>query len=70
MALRKIAKKLDATGEDSNPNAYVLSDTTLGVVDTIKTWTWVFEVLEHQIINCQKTLPKKMMTLIKPSLDM
>jgi hypothetical protein len=39
-------------GDDSNPNADVLSDTTLRVVDAIKTWTHVFDVLEHEIINC------------------
>jgi hypothetical protein len=29
MVPRKDAKKLDASGDDSNPNADVLSDTTL-----------------------------------------
>jgi hypothetical protein len=44
-------KNLDAAGEDSNPNADVLSDTTLQVTDTIKTWKQVFEILEREIIN-------------------
>jgi hypothetical protein len=52
MAPRKDAKNLDASGDDSNPNIDVLSETTLRVADAIKTWTQVFEVLEHEIINC------------------
>jgi hypothetical protein len=52
MAPRKDAKKLDASGDDSNPNADVLSDTTPRVADAIKTWKQVFDVLEHEIINC------------------
>jgi hypothetical protein len=35
IAPRKDTKKLDASGDDSNPNAYVLSDTTPQVTDTI-----------------------------------
>jgi hypothetical protein len=45
-------KNPDAAGEGSNPNADVLSDTTPRAIDTVKSWTQVFEVLEHEIINC------------------
>jgi hypothetical protein len=45
-------KNLDATSEDSNLNADILLDTTPRVTDTIKTWMQVFEILEHEIINC------------------
>ena len=45
MAPRKDAKNLDASGDDSNPNAYVLLERTPRVVDAIKTWTQVFDVL-------------------------
>jgi len=48
---RKAAKKIDALRDDSNPNTDVLSDTTLRVADTIKTWKQFFDVLEHEIIN-------------------
>jgi hypothetical protein len=51
MAPRTMEKTLDAAGEDLNPNADILSDTTLRVVDTIKTWMQFFEILEHEIIN-------------------
>jgi hypothetical protein len=51
MAPLKSAKKLDASSYDSNPNAYVLSDTTPRVANTIKTWKQVFDLLEHEIIN-------------------
>ena len=52
IAQQKAAKKLDASGDDSNPNADVLSNRTLWVADAIKTWMQVFDVLEHEIINC------------------
>ena len=45
-------KKTDAAGEGSNPNENVLSDTTPRAIDSVKSWTQVFEVLEHEIINC------------------
>jgi len=51
MAPRKAAKNIDASNDDSNPNAYVLSDTTPRVVDAIKTWKRVYDALEHEIIN-------------------
>jgi hypothetical protein len=52
MAPRKMMKKLDAAGEGSNPKVDVLSNTTPRAIDTVKAWTQVFEVLEHEIINC------------------
>jgi hypothetical protein len=52
MVPRKAAKKLDALGDDSNTNADVLSNTTPRVVDAIKTWKQVFDILEHETINC------------------
>jgi hypothetical protein len=52
MAPWKMMKNPDAVGEDSNPNADVLSDTTPRATDTVKTWTQVFEILEREIINC------------------
>jgi hypothetical protein len=52
MAPRKMMKKTDAAGEGSNPNADVLSDTTPRAIDSVKSWTQVFEILEHEIINC------------------
>jgi hypothetical protein len=45
-------KNDDATGENSNPNADVLSNTTPRAMDNVKFWTQVFEVMEHEIINC------------------
>ena len=48
---QKAAKKFDSSGDDSNPNADVLSDMTPRVADAIKTWKQVFYVLEHEIIN-------------------
>jgi hypothetical protein len=45
-------KKIDADGEGSNPNADVLSDTTPRAIDSVKSWKHVFEILEHEVINC------------------
>jgi hypothetical protein len=47
-------KNPDVVGEGSNPNVDVLSNTTPHAIDTIKYWTHVFEVLEHEVINCPK----------------
>jgi hypothetical protein len=47
-----MTKKTDAAGEVSNPNTDVLSDTTPRVIDTVKSWTQVFDILEHELINC------------------
>jgi hypothetical protein len=52
MAPWKMMKNPDAAGEDSNPNTDILSDTTPRAMDTVKSWTQVFEVLEQEIINC------------------
>jgi hypothetical protein len=49
MAPRKIAK---ATGESTNPNTDVISDTSLRAIDTVKTWMQVFDILQHKLINC------------------
>jgi hypothetical protein len=59
MSLRKIANKLDAVGEDSNPNIDVLSYTTPQVLDSTKTWTYFFEVVEHEIIKFQEDSSKE-----------
>jgi uncharacterized protein YllA (UPF0747 family) len=48
MAPWKIAK---AAGESVNPNTDVLSDTSPRAVDTVKTWTQVFDILQHELIN-------------------
>jgi hypothetical protein len=49
MAPRKIAK---AAGESSSQNIDVLSDTSPRVVDTVKTWTQVFDILQYELIDC------------------
>jgi hypothetical protein len=54
MAPRKMMKRPDAASEGSNPNADIMSDTAPRAIDTVKSWTQVFEVLEHEIINCPK----------------
>lgn len=41
-----------ATGESVNPNTDVLSDTSPRAIDTVKSWTQVFDILEHELINC------------------
>jgi hypothetical protein len=41
-----------AAGESTNPNTDVLSDTSPRAIDTIKSWTHVFDILEHKLINC------------------
>ena len=52
VAPRKAGKKQDASADDSNPNTDVLSDTTPRITDTIKSWKQVYDILEHEIINC------------------
>jgi hypothetical protein len=49
MAPRKTTK---ASGESSNPNTNVLSDTSPRTIDTVKTWTQVFDILQYELINC------------------
>ena len=41
-----------ADGESINLNAYVLSDTSPRAIDTMKYWTQVFDILQHELINC------------------
>ena len=50
MVPRKAMKKQDALADDSNPNTDVLSDTTPRIMDTIKSWKKVYDILEHEII--------------------
>jgi hypothetical protein len=52
MAPRKMMKNIDAAGEGSNLNADVLSDTMPLAIDSVKSWTHVFEILEHEVISC------------------
>jgi hypothetical protein len=51
MAPGKMAK---AVGEGANLNADVLSDTSLRAIDTVKSWTQVFDILDNELINCPK----------------
>jgi hypothetical protein len=48
MAPRKMAK---AAGESTSQNTNVLSDTSPRVVDTMKTWMQVFDILQYEMIN-------------------
>jgi hypothetical protein len=48
MAPWKIAKE---TGESSSQNTDVLSDTSPRAIDTVKTWTQVFDILQYELIN-------------------
>jgi hypothetical protein len=52
MAPRKAPKKSEETGESSNPDGYVISDTTPHVVDLVKSWRQIFEILEYEVRNC------------------
>jgi hypothetical protein len=52
MAPRKTQKKSDDAGESSNPNSDVISDTTPHVVDSVRSWMQIFEILEHEVRNC------------------
>jgi hypothetical protein len=52
MAPWKMMNNLDAANEVSNPNVNVLLDTTPRAIDSVKYWMQVFEVLEHEIVNC------------------
>ena len=38
--------------ESANPNIDLLSDTSARVIDIVKSWTYVFDILEHELINC------------------
>jgi len=52
MAPQKMMKKTDTAGEASNLNADIPSDSTPRAIESAKSWTRVFEILEHEIINC------------------
>ena len=49
MAPWKTAK---ASSESSNPNTDVFSYTSPITIDTVKTWTQVFDILQYELINC------------------
>jgi hypothetical protein len=49
MAPRKETK---TTGESSSQNTDVLSDTSPRSIDTIKSWTQVFNILQYELVNC------------------
>ena len=49
MAPRKMAKEY---GASVDPNKYVLLDNSLRAIDTVKSWTQVFDILQHYLINC------------------
>ena len=51
MAPRKTLKKSDEAGEGSNMNSDVLSNTTPHVVDSVKSWMQIFEILEREVMN-------------------
>jgi hypothetical protein len=48
MAPRKMIK---VSGESSNQNTDVLSDTSPRTIDTMKTWMQVFDILQYELIN-------------------
>jgi len=48
MTPRKMAK---AAGESTNSNTDVLSNTSPRAIDTVKSWTHVFDILQHELIN-------------------
>jgi hypothetical protein len=49
MAPRKMDKE---DGESVNLNTYVLSNTSLRAINTVKYWTQVFDIIQHELINC------------------
>jgi hypothetical protein len=52
MAPRKAPKKSEEAGESSNLDGDVISDTTPHVVDSIKSWRQIFDILEYELRNC------------------
>jgi len=48
VAPRKEGMKQDPFAEDSNQNSDTLSDTTTRLKDVIKSWMWVYEILEKE----------------------
>jgi hypothetical protein len=51
MAPRKAPKKSEDAGESSIPDGGVISDTTPHVVDLVKSWRQIFEILDYEIRN-------------------
>jgi hypothetical protein len=49
MAPRKMVK---GTGESSSQKTDGFSDTSPRSIDTIKSWTQVFNILQHELVNC------------------
>jgi hypothetical protein len=47
-----MTKNTDVAGEVSNLNTDVLLDTTPRAIDSVKSWTQGFNILEHELINC------------------
>jgi hypothetical protein len=43
---------IKVVGDGVNLNADVLSDTTPHAIDMVKSWTQVFEILEHELTKC------------------
>jgi hypothetical protein len=52
MAPRKVPKKSEEAGESSNLDGDVIFDTTPHVVDSIKSWRHIFDILEYELRNC------------------
>jgi hypothetical protein len=52
MAPRKSTRSQDQSVEESNPNLDIYSNTTSRLIDNIKSWVWVYEILEDE-----KSLP-------------
>jgi hypothetical protein len=48
MAPRKATRRQDPSVEESNPNLDIYSDTTALLTDSIKSWAWVYEILEDE----------------------
>ena len=49
MALRKVPK---ATVESPGQGSDIISDTSLRSINTVKTWTYVSNILQYELINC------------------
>jgi hypothetical protein len=49
MAPRKVPKKSEEASESSNLDGDVISDTTPHVVDSVKSWRQIFEILEYEV---------------------
>jgi hypothetical protein len=44
-------KETKATGESSSQNTDVFSDTSPRSIDTVKSWTQVFNILQYELVN-------------------